>query len=75
LRVELLELLHVVHAAGVLCGADGAPVERIEDEHDALLAGEVTEPYFLLVLVLERKLGCGCADGCRHLFLRKNWFR
>ena len=55
---ELREAFHVVHYASVLVGADGAPVERIENNDD-FLAAIIGELDLFLILVLQREIRRG----------------
>src|ERR1700735_1211206 len=56
LRVELVEALQIVDEADVFIGADRAPIERIEHEHDIFLAAKIRQLHILLILILERKI-------------------
>jgi hypothetical protein len=51
LGVEFVELFFVVDHAGVLFGADRAPVERVKNQDYRLLAAVVAEFHFFLILI------------------------
>src|SRR6202042_839488 len=66
LRVQFLEILHVVHEADVLVGAGGTPIERGKHDDHILLTLIIGQLHLFLTLISQGEIGSSWSNRECH---------